>query len=61
MRFLCITKNQGSGNTGLSQPGRHGGGAKTLERQRFSIIGRLEQGGISKQSKNPDGFSSSWF
>jgi hypothetical protein len=40
MRFLCITQNQGLGNTELSQPGRHSGGAKPLERQRFSIIGR---------------------
>jgi hypothetical protein len=40
MRFLCITQNQGFGNTELLQPGRHSGGAKPLERQRFSIIGR---------------------
>jgi hypothetical protein len=40
MRFLCITHNHGLGNTELSQPGRHSGGAKPLERQRFSIIGK---------------------
>jgi len=35
MRFLCITQNQGLGNTALSQLGRHSGGAKPLERQWF--------------------------
>jgi len=35
MRFLGITKNPDSGNTALSQPGRHSGGAKPLKRQYF--------------------------
>jgi len=35
MRFLGITKNPDSGNTALSQPWRHSGGAKLLERQYF--------------------------
>jgi len=32
LRFLCITGNPYPGNTTQSQPGRHSGGAKPLER-----------------------------